>query len=156
MTPFFNFCIVQCQMVTFLLSTLISASSCVPSKNLGQTQNRQSHTGCISLIFLQCAFSNVPSNYLPERMHSYTGCICLAFPHYALSNVSSNYLPERRYIHTGCICEPSYHQDNLCHDQYSLLPWDVSSCAASIQLTQKRENLINAIIKIRRDIIKSM
>ena len=38
----------------------------------------QSHIGCICLAFLQCVFSKVSSNCLPERMQSHIGCICLA------------------------------------------------------------------------------
>ena len=62
------------------------------------------HTGCICLTFLQCAFSNVSSNYLREKMHNHTGCICLTFLHCAFSNVSSNDLCEKMHNHTGCIC----------------------------------------------------
>ena len=38
-----------------------------------------SHTGCICLIFLHYAFSNVSSNGLHEKMHNHTSCICLIF-----------------------------------------------------------------------------
>ena len=87
----------------------ICASSCVPSKNLGQTQNRQSHTGCISLIFLQCAFSNVSSKILDQSRHSHRGYICLTFLHCEFSNVSSNCLPVMNHhvmmhSHIGYIC----------------------------------------------------
>ena len=89
----------------------------------------QSHTDCICLAFLHCAFSNVSSDRLPEKMHSHIGCIflhcvfsnvfskrlhermqshtdciCLTSPHCALSNVSSSRLYERMHNHTGCIC----------------------------------------------------
>jgi len=50
------------------------------------------------------ASSNVYSTCLPERMYSHTGCICLAFLHCAFLNVSSNCLPERMHSHIGCIC----------------------------------------------------
>ena len=56
-----------------------------------------------------CAFSNVSSSGLPQRMTSYTGCICLAFPHCVYSNASSNRLPENRHCHIGCICLPFLH-----------------------------------------------
>ena len=64
----------------------------------------QNHTGCICLTFLHCAFSNVSSKRLAERMHNHTGCICLIFLHCAFSNVSSKGLHERMHNHTGCIC----------------------------------------------------
>ena len=66
------------------------------------------HLGCICLIFLHCAFSNVSSKCLDQRMHSHCGflnvsskrlhkkmhnhtcCICLAFLHCGFSNVSSH------------------------------------------------------------------
>ena len=54
--------------------------------------------------FLLCAFSNVSSNRLPERMQSHIGCICLTFLRCGFSNVSSNRLPQRMHNHTGCIC----------------------------------------------------
>ena len=90
------------QMVPFLLSTLVCASSYVYSKNLGQS--RQSHTGHICLIFLHCVFSNVSSKRLHKRMQSHIGCICWTFLHYAFSNVSSNCVHEKMHSHIGCIC----------------------------------------------------
>ena len=51
--------------------------------------------------FLHCEFSNVPSNYLPEKRQSHIGCICLAFLRYEFSNVSSNRLPEKMHSHIG-------------------------------------------------------
>ena len=89
-------------MVTFLLSTLVCASSCVCLKNSGQ--NRQSHTGCICLIFLHCVFSYVFSTNLDQSMQSHTGCICLAFLHCVFSYVSSKNLDQSMQSHTGCIC----------------------------------------------------
>ena len=71
------------KIVTFLLSTC--ASSYVSPKNFGQS--RQSHTGCICLIFLHCGCSNVFSNHLPEWMHSHTECIYLTFLHCVFWNV---------------------------------------------------------------------
>ena len=62
------------------------------------------HTGCTCAAFLHCAFSNVPSNGLPERMYSHIGCICLIFLHCVFSNVSSNCLHMRMHNHTGSIC----------------------------------------------------
>ena len=64
----------------------------------------QSHIGCICSTFLHCAFSNVSSNNLPERMRIHTGCICLTFLHCVFSNVFSKCLPEKRQNYTGCIC----------------------------------------------------
>ena len=43
---------------TFLRTTLVCASSCVSLKNLGQS--RQSHTGCICLIFPAVCFQMCP------------------------------------------------------------------------------------------------
>ena len=40
---------------------------------------------CTCITFLHCAFSNVSSNGLLERMHSHIGCICLFFPRCAFS-----------------------------------------------------------------------
>ena len=37
------------------------------------------HIDYICVSFLQCVFSNVPSNYLPKRMQSYIKCICFLF-----------------------------------------------------------------------------
>ena len=62
-----------------------------------------SHIGCTYLTFLHCAFSNVSSNCLNERMQKYTGCICLIFLHCAFSNVSSGHLPDMLHTCTGCI-----------------------------------------------------
>ena len=64
----------------------------------------QSHTGCICLIFLHCAFSNESSKRLHERMQNHSGCICLTFLHCAFSNVSSKRLHERMQSHIDCIC----------------------------------------------------
>ena len=71
---------------------------------------RTSHIGSIFLIFLQCvfkglfeflncAFSDVTSNCLPEQIESCIGCICLTFLHCALSNVSSKSLDLKRQSH---------------------------------------------------------
>ena len=87
------------KIVTFLLST--RASSYVSPKNFGQS--RQSHTGCICLTFLRCAFSNVSSKRLHKKMQSYIGCICLTFLHCVFSNVSSNGLHLRIHNHIDCI-----------------------------------------------------
>ena len=59
------------------------------------------HLGCICLIFLHCAFSNVFSNCLNQRMHDHTGCICLTFPHCVFLNVSSKCLDQRMHSHCG-------------------------------------------------------
>ena len=63
-----------------------------------------SHIGCICLVFLHCAFSNVSSNFLPENRQSCIGCICWTFLHCAFSNVPSNCLHQRMHSHIGCIC----------------------------------------------------
>ena len=64
----------------------------------------QSNIGCICLTFLHCAFSNVFSNGLPERMWSHIGCICMPFLHCASSCVSSKNLGQSRQSHIGCMC----------------------------------------------------
>ena len=43
----------------------------------------QSRIGCTCLTFLHCAFSNDPSNSVPEKRYSRIGCICLNFLHCA-------------------------------------------------------------------------
>ena len=57
----------------------------------------------IYFTFLQSVFSNGPSNYLPERRHSCTGCIYLTFLRCAFSDVFSNDLCGRMHSHIGCI-----------------------------------------------------
>ena len=69
----------------------------------------RSHIDCICLTFLQCAFSNVGSNGLPEKMQSHIGCIFFTFLHCAFSNASSNCLPEKIQSHIGCICMTFLH-----------------------------------------------
>ena len=64
----------------------------------------QSHIGCICLIFLHCAFSNVSSMNLDQSMHNHIGCICLIFLHCAFSNVSSKRLHKKMQSHIGSIC----------------------------------------------------
>ena len=51
------------------------------------------HIDCICWVLLHCAFSNVSSNFLPERRQNHSGCICLTFLHCGFSNESSNGLP---------------------------------------------------------------
>ena len=65
-------------------------------------ESKQNHTGCIYLICVHCALSNVSLNDLPELMHIHTGCIYFAFLKCVLSNVSWNCLYERTHIYTGC------------------------------------------------------
>ena len=48
------------------------------------------HISCICFTLSYCVFSNVFSNYLPERMHNHIYCICLTFLHCTFLNVSSN------------------------------------------------------------------
>ena len=64
----------------------------------------QSYIGYICLAFLHCAFSNVSSNGLPEKMQSHTGCICSTFLHCAFSNVSSTFLYKKMHSYIGCTC----------------------------------------------------
>ena len=64
----------------------------------------QSYIGCICLAFLQCAFSNVSSNGLPEKMQSNTCCICSTFRRCALPNESSTCLYEKIHSCIACIC----------------------------------------------------
>ena len=54
------------------------------------------HLGCICLIFLHCAFSNVFSNCLNQRMHNHTGCICATF----LRCVISDFSPGHSLFHS--------------------------------------------------------
>ena len=49
--------------------------------------------------FLHSAFSNMPSNGLPEEMHNHTDYTCLTF----LLDVFSNCILEWMLSHTGCI-----------------------------------------------------
>ena len=62
------------------------------------------HIGCICSTFLHCAFLNVSSNRLHQKMQSHIGCICLTFLHCVFSNVSSNCLHQKMHSHIGCIC----------------------------------------------------
>ena len=48
-------------------------------------------------------FSYVSFIHLDQSMHSHTGCICLTFLHCAFPNVYSKSLDQRRQSHTGCI-----------------------------------------------------
>ena len=89
----------------------------------------QNHIGCICLTFLHCAFSNVSSNCLPERMQSHIGCICSTFPHCEFSNVSSKYLRQRMQNHIGCICK------TFLHCEFS----NVFSNCLSVQLEWERK-----------------
>ena len=47
----------------------------------GLPENRQSHIACICLVSLRCVFSNEFSNGLYDKMHYHIGCICLTFLH---------------------------------------------------------------------------
>ena len=60
------------------------------------------YIGCIFMPFLHCAFSNLSSNCLPERIHNHIGCICSAFPQYVLSNVDPKILDQSKQTHIGC------------------------------------------------------
>ena len=44
--------------------------------SLQTTCLRKCHVSCNYLSFLHCAFGNISSNGLPERLHSHTDCIC--------------------------------------------------------------------------------
>ena len=63
--------------------------------------------------FLHCAFLNVSSNCLPERMKSHIGCICLTFLHCVFSNVSSKELCDKRRSRIGNIWNLNFHKPNL-------------------------------------------
>ena len=56
----------------------------------------------IYFTFLQSVFSNGPSNYLPERRHSCTSCIDMTFLRCVFSNVSLKHLHKMMQSHTGC------------------------------------------------------
>ena len=62
-----------------------------------------SHKVCICLSFLQCVFSNEPSNALFEWRRNCIGCICATFLCDELSSVTLVGLHERTHINTGCI-----------------------------------------------------
>ena len=94
----------------------------------------RSHTGCICLTFLHCAFSSVPSNRLSERMHSCIGCICLTFLQCAFSNVSSNCLAERMHSHTGSNCM-AFPRCVFSHASSNYLCEKIQSHTSSICLT---------------------
>ena len=64
----------------------------------------QSCTGCIYVTFLQCVFSNVSWNHLPEMMHSCNGCTCLTFLCCVILNELSKPFYKRMQCHTGFIC----------------------------------------------------
>ena len=115
------------------------------------------HTGCICLVFLHSAFSNVSSNFLPENRHSHTGYICLVFLHCALPDASSNGLPEKMQSYIGCICLtfPHYGLSNV--DSKSLdqsrhshidCTFDVFSNVLSKRLHEKMHNHTGCICLI--------
>ena len=79
-------------------------------------EKRYSHIGCICFTFLHCAFSYVASNGFYKRMQSRIGCTCLTFLHCAFSNDPSNSVPEKRYSRIGCICL------NFLHCAFYMLP----------------------------------
>ena len=67
--------------------------------------HKNENINCICLTLPHCVFSNVSSNFLPQKRRSHIGCIWLTFPHYVFSNVPSNYyLHQRMLNHTGGIC----------------------------------------------------
>ena len=79
------------------------------------------HIGCICFTFLQCAFSNVSSNGLPEIIHGYIGCACLIFLHCGFTNVSPNCLFERIHCHIACNCLTYLHSEFLSVNSKRLL-----------------------------------
>ena len=91
-----------CNFIGCIFNFLHCAFSNVSSNGL--PERMQSHIGCICLTFPHCVFSYVSSNGVHKRMHNHTGCICWTFLHCVFSNVSSNCLPERMQSHIGCIC----------------------------------------------------
>ena len=48
---------------------------------------RYGHKSCICVVFLQCEFSNVPSDSLPKQRNSHIGCTCVIFLRSDFSNV---------------------------------------------------------------------
>ena len=60
------------------------------------------------LTFPYCAFSNVSSIGLYERMHSHIGCIYVMFLHCVFSNVSSNILRVKFQSYTRHTCLTSF------------------------------------------------
>ena len=58
-----------------------------------------SHIGCICLTFLHCAFSNVSSNGLNEKMHSHIGYICLIWWHCQLFSSGLSHLNPSNQSH---------------------------------------------------------
>merc|ERR1739846_121277 len=62
----------------FLLFSSVSFQMYLQMAGL-QPERIQSHTGCICLVFLHCAFPNVYSKSLGQRRQSHTGCIFLLF-----------------------------------------------------------------------------
>ena len=97
--------------------TIINITTIITTKvrGEGRTEDKSSNLTGLNLIypgllvfyvevFLHCAFSNVSSSHLPERMHSHIDCICLTFLRCVFSNVSSNGLSEKRHSHIACIC----------------------------------------------------
>ena len=88
------------------------------------SEDASSHIGCICLIFLHCAFSDVSSNRLPEKMHSHIGCICLTFLHCAFLNASSKHQLKKMQSHIGCNC--AWHCElcaALCAHNYRKRLW---------------------------------
>ena len=72
----------------------------VPLNHLPELMH--SRIGCTCAIFLQSAFSIVPSN--PQLMHSHIGYIWTSFLQRGSSYVSSNDLPVLMHSHIDCIC----------------------------------------------------
>ena len=56
------------------LFSSVSFQMCLQMAGL-QPEGIQSHTGCICLVFLHCAFPNVYWKSLGQRRHGHTGCI---------------------------------------------------------------------------------
>ena len=124
------------------------SSNCLP-------EGIHSHTGCICLTCLHCAFSNVSSNFLHEGMHSHIGCICLTFLHCALAKC----LPQNtclKFLH----CPPLFPSDFLNWPCFFVRNLDPSTASAHsklrknqdmtnnlvVHMENKRESLINQMI----------
>ena len=64
-----------------------------------------------SETFLHHEFSDVSSNYLPEKMQIHIACICMIFLHCAFSNVSSKRLHKKRHSNIDYICLTFLHRE---------------------------------------------
>ena len=78
------------------------ACPCESSKCL--LQSMHIHTGCTSLSFPHCAFSNVISMHPHTLIKIHIGCIFVTLFCYVSSNVPLTRVCESRFCHIGYIC----------------------------------------------------